>query len=175
MQRTPVRPPPLPYLLSLSDLGKADNPFFCSDIFCRILELDLYAPHPLPDSLAPHPTVHTISLGLELHPAKERTPDVPEEAFIDVSPMSDLVLSIRRKAFPKLESVHLLSSEMSAMHSGAKDVWNNLPKWCRSAKKERFVLRDGWGEAFNEEEWWWLDETLSSQVLRSPDRRVTLM
>lgn len=126
----------------------------------------MFAPHPLPADLAPHPSVVSISLGLECHPLKER--EDPDHPFVDVSPMSELVLSVSRRAFPKLESVHLLSADMTAMFLGAKDVWADVPAWCAHARREKFVLRDGWGDAIREEDWWWLDGSVASQLGRSP-------
>jgi hypothetical protein len=122
----------------------------------------------MPFELAPHPSITTISLGLELHPLKER--EDPDHPFLDSSPMSELVLSITRRAFPRLESLHLLSLDLTAMFSGARDVWAEIPRWCRHARKERFVLRDGWGDAVKEDDWRHLETGVNSPI--RPTRRT---
>ena len=122
----------------------------------------------MPFDLAPYPNITTISLGLELHPLKER--EDPDHPFLDSSPMSELILSITHRAFPQLESVHLLSLDMTAMFSAAGAVWQDLPRWCRHARKEQFVLRDGWGDAVKEDDWRWLECGVTS--LTRPPRRT---
>lgn len=123
----------------------------------RYLELDVFAPYPLPPDLPPHPTIRHISLGLELLPTKEREfPDL----FPDFSPMDQLIRSITKRAFPNLVSVNVLSCSMDAMFEVAKgkEGWGQLPGWARWASEQGFEIRDGWGDLVKEEEWLWLDE-----------------
>ncbi|CED84566.1 hypothetical protein [Phaffia rhodozyma] len=119
----------------------------------KFLELDIFAPHPLPLDMSPHRSIEHISLGLELLPTKE------DRIEFDVSPMDQLVRSITKKSFPSLKSVHLLSADMSAVFDSAKGKtgWGMLPGWCRWAKSQGFDLKDGWGDVIREEDWAWLE------------------
>lgn len=126
----------------------------------RFLELDIFNPWPLPDlTSSPHPTLQYISLGLELIPYKERLPPLNYTAL--TSPMNELVRSISRKAFPRLQSLHLLSCDASAMTTskGTKEAWGMLPGWIRWAEKDGgWAVKDGWGDVLTLEEWGCLDE-----------------
>lgn len=137
------------------------------------LELDIFNPYPLPSTLSPHPTIRHISLGLELVPIKELGDPLFHTA--ETSPMSELVYSISRKKFPKLESVHILSMDQTAMffskdamgaeggkerRKGKRDWggWEMLEGWCRWAEKDGWVIKDGWGDVVRAEDWEWEDD-----------------
>ncbi|KAL7417608.1 hypothetical protein BDY24DRAFT_95565 [Mrakia frigida] len=127
------------------------------------LELDIFLPWPLPPQLPHHPTLRFISLGLELLPLKETLPphDVLLQA-LESSPMDELVRSISRRTFPKLESLHLLSCDAAAMGrvgggGGAgktvKEAWGMLPGWLRWARKDsQATARGGGGEELTDDE-----------------------
>lgn len=155
--------------MRVSQLGVqtiADGPSLLS-----FLELDIFAPYPLPLNLPPAPSVKHIALGLELLPIKEKEQEEPD-TFGDVSPMDELVCSIQKKAFPALEAVHLLSCEQTAIFEG-RDAWPHLPKWSRHAASQGFDLVDGWGDSIDVVKLGWPEERSAKPVVR--DERRTLV
>lgn len=75
--------------------------------------------------------------------------------------MDELVRSISRRTFPKLESLHLLSCDAAAMGrvggggkgKSVKEAWGMLPGWLRWARRDsQATARRGGGEELADDE-----------------------